>query len=328
MSLIYRALKQTEHRVAGTPASASMFSSTADPVVEPKNLQSNRVLLACVCILIVIAIAIAIGLMGVLISRLQPKSVDSLSSPVPAKTVKTDLVSSPATGVAIGERQLDKLPTMELAAAKVSVLGNATLAPSPTVAAARAPMLTLTRTLASTVSVPVVSKLSTPAPAVKPIEPAFTAAPSPSAPALAVASSPANKDKLAAGLEPVAANVNIPELFDVFNRALLDRDIALAKRQLLAIQSNLPEFSIARLRAEAWFAQQTAEVDAARRLYLRLLEKLPGDEAASVNLATIERNQLRFDAAKDALTKALRNNPNSTVLRAALDQIAQNTPPK
>jgi predicted Zn-dependent protease len=97
----------------------------------------------------------------------------------------------------------------------------------------------------------------------------------------------------------------------------------LAQTQLQGIQAMLPESSVARLRAESWFAHQTGDVDSASRIYRRLLEKVPGDELSSVNLAAIEKKRQRPDQAKEVLAKALRQNPSSSVLRSAIDQLAQ-----
>lgn len=339
MSLMYRALQQTEQRSAGVIVPGLTQASTAPPVVEARLRQPNRSLLPGVGVAAAALALLAAGLTVVLVSRIQPVNAVVPAYPLAGVAEKVVPValgmtssSSPAD-VVVPPRQMDKLPTMELAVpiaslpAKLSPPRIATTAPM-------APSAVTPIVRPITVRTPVVppltaAKTSVSASVAKPdpVLTAVTATPLASAVVAAAIPAPATKDT-AVRPEPVAVNVTIPELFEVFNRALLDRDIALAKRQLALIQSNLPEFSIARLRAEAWFSQQTADTEGARRLYLRLLEKLPGDEAASVNLATIERAQLRFDAAKEALTKGLRNNPNSAVLRAALDQIAQSAAPK
>jgi tetratricopeptide (TPR) repeat protein len=112
-------------------------------------------------------------------------------------------------------------------------------------------------------------------------------------------------------------------LFDALNQALERQDKALAQTKLQGIQSQLAESSVARLRAESWFAHQTGDLDNASRIYRRLLEKMPGDELTSVNLASIEKKRQRPDEAKAVLAKALRQNPSSGVLRSAVEQLAQ-----
>ena len=122
----------------------------------------------------------------------------------------------------------------------------------------------------------------------------------------------------------VEASVSVADLFGSLNRALANRDEPLAKRHLTAIQARLPEGSVARLRAEAWFSHQSGDVDGAGQIYRSLLNKLPGDEHAGVNLASIEKKLQRADRAKEVLSAALRHNPASVALRAALDQLALN----
>ena len=121
--------------------------------------------------------------------------------------------------------------------------------------------------------------------------------------------------------EPAAtAGMDVSELFDGLNRALETRDEATAARHLQAIRVRLSESSLARLRAEGWYAFRTGDFDKAQRFYRRLLEKLPGDENASLALASIERQEQRPELAREILSKSLKANPGSTVLRTALDQ--------
>ena len=259
----------------------------------------------------------------------QVQALTSVPSPAPKLAPKS--VPIPATVAVALPKSTPPLATVAIPApAAVAMSAPMTIAMQapPTAQASVAKVNVASKTpLPIPAPVPAAAKLSAEAPASKPTETA-SVAPLLIAAAPAVASPAQAKDKPIAAPAPAAVSVNIQELFEVFNRALADRDTTLAQKQLALIQSNLPEFSIARMRAEAWFAQQTADMDVARRLYVRLLDKLPGDESASVNLASIERLQMRFDAAKETLAKALRNNPNSTVLRSALDQITLNVAPK
>lgn len=119
------------------------------------------------------------------------------------------------------------------------------------------------------------------------------------------------------------SSVSLSELFERLNRALANGDQQLAQRDLTVIQQRLPEASVARLRAEAWFAHQSGDVDGAAHIYHRLLLKLPGDEHVVINLASIEKKFERLDRAKEILSTALQHNPTSSVLRTALNQLAQ-----
>lgn len=112
-------------------------------------------------------------------------------------------------------------------------------------------------------------------------------------------------------------------LFDRFNRALSARDHAQARQHLDTIQAALPASSVARWRAEAWFSYQTGELERARDAYRGLLDKLPGDENATLSLVAIEQRLEKPGPAREVLEASLRHNPNSAMLRTALDRLQQ-----
>lgn len=112
------------------------------------------------------------------------------------------------------------------------------------------------------------------------------------------------------------------------NLALENKDDAGARRHLQAIQAQLPVTSVARLRAEAWFAYQSGDLTSAQRTYRRLLDRLPGDEQAALTLSAIEKRNARPDQARDILARSLRVNPGSAPLRSAMDRLATSESPK
>ena len=116
-------------------------------------------------------------------------------------------------------------------------------------------------------------------------------------------------------------SANLGELFEKLNRALEKQDRASADEHLRDIQAQLPVGSVARLRSEAWFFMQTGDLEKGAQTYRKILDKLPGDELASLNLAVLERNRQRTSNAVDVLSGSLKLNPNSTALRTALDQM-------
>lgn len=108
-----------------------------------------------------------------------------------------------------------------------------------------------------------------------------------------IVAEPVPRHEAAAAQAPVAAQQQAPredlaERFDAMNRALETRDEASAKQHLQAIRSVLPENSVARQRAQAWFAYRTGDLALAQSIYRRLLERLPGDEQASATLAALQ----------------------------------------
>jgi outer membrane protein assembly factor BamD (BamD/ComL family) len=152
-----------------------------------------------------------------------------------------------------------------------------------------------------------------PAPAVK--EPPATVVPArPAAAAVAPAASAAPDD--------------LSERFEGMNHALDNKDDATARRHLQAIQAQLPATSVARLRAEAWFAYQSGNLSSAQRTYRHLLDRLPADEQSALTLAAIEKKSARPDQARDILSRSLRHNPGSAPLRSAMDQLAASEAPK
>lgn len=116
-----------------------------------------------------------------------------------------------------------------------------------------------------------------------------------------------------------AADLSI--VFRDLNNALALNDLPKAEQSLAIIRASLPSSSLARLRAEAWFAFQTKDLASAREHYRAVLEKLPGDEQASLNLAALERQADRHEQAQEVLQQALRHNPNAEALRTALNQV-------
>lgn len=115
---------------------------------------------------------------------------------------------------------------------------------------------------------------------------------------------------------------DIASLFDAMNQALALGNKNEARQQLDAIESSLPESSVARLRAEAWYAHQTGDLDAARLTYRKVLGKLQGDEYAALNLVAIERQAGQTEQAREVLVRATRSNPDSVALRNALAQLS------
>lgn len=155
----------------------------------------------------------------------------------------------------------------------------------------------------------------------RPADPAASTTVTDLNPAAQSAVATASKAMLAPTVQPTTEDMRT--LFNALNHALEGQDKALAQSKLQEIQSRLAESSVARLRAESWFAHQTGDLDNASRIYRRLLEKMPGDELTNVNLAAIEKMRQRSGEAKAVLAKALRHNPSSTVLRSAVEQLAQ-----
>lgn len=97
-----------------------------------------------------------------------------------------------------------------------------------------------------------------------------------------------------------------------------------AERELGALKAVLPADALGLLRAQAWFDLKGGREDAAAQSYRQILDRMPGDEEAAVNLASIQARQSDQEGARTTLDTAARLNPDSAALRAALAQYTPN----
>lgn len=121
-----------------------------------------------------------------------------------------------------------------------------------------------------------------------------------------------------ASVADVAPLVPVEKRYALFLASMKAGDLVGAREQLTALQSQIPPGTMSRLRAEAWFALQSGNEVDARRGYQDILERVPGDEEASINLASIEARAGHRESARQVLTDALANNPGSEALLATL----------
>lgn len=319
MSLIYQALKQTEQEApAAVVASAAAAAPRTVPVVPPA--ASGRLRGPLLLGAVVASAGIVAGLL--------------LSQREPAAGVAANAAPSAPVAVAPAPADMPPLPTAPVAPLPVAAPDASPASVPGALAAlplAEPPLPTVPPrlTLSTSLSVRPAAATTESTPAVAPPPAAVSApvpgaAPAPAQPVSQARPAPVEVTvRSTGGATEGASNEDISELFDGLNRALEARDEAQAQRHLQGIRNRLPEGSLARLRAEGWHAYRTGDAERAQRVYRRLLEKLPGDENASLTLASIERQGQRPDQAREVLARSLRHNPNSTVLRAALDQASQ-----
>ena len=316
MSLIYQALKQTEQQApAAVVASASAAAPRAVPAVPPAGPGRLR------APLLLGAVVAGAGIVaGLLLSQREPVA-----------GVATAAVPSAPTAVAPAPAEVPSQPTAGVPPLPTAALPAAAPGAVAALPVAEAPLPTVPPRLMLSTSLSVRPAATEAAPAVT-APPAAVPAPTPAPAAAPAAAQPVSQARPApaevtvratGGTTESASNEDISELFDGLNRALEARDEAQAQRHLQGIRNRLPEGSLARLRAEGWHAYRTGDAERAQRVYRRLLEKLPGDENASLTLASIERQGQRPDQAREVLARSLRHNPNSAMLRSALDQASQ-----
>lgn len=106
--------------------------------------------------------------------------------------------------------------------------------------------------------------------------------------------------------------------FVLFLEAMRLKDIPGAEHELAGLRRQLTRSSLSLVRAEAWFAYASGDTATARQEYREVIERSPGDEEASINLASIEAAQQQTEVARQILSNALRVNPESEVLKSTL----------
>lgn len=109
-------------------------------------------------------------------------------------------------------------------------------------------------------------------------------------------------------------------LFARFVTAMKDARTDDAERELAALKARLPEGTLGLVRAQAWFDLRAGRDAAAADGYRSILERMPGDEEAAINLASIQSRQQKTEEARAILDAAARLHPDSAALRAALAQ--------
>lgn len=110
----------------------------------------------------------------------------------------------------------------------------------------------------------------------------------------------------------------VEQRFAEFMVAMNAQDWNGAQQQLDALRKRLPPQAAGLLRAQAWFDLQRGELDSARQGYQQLLERLPGDEEAAINLASVLSRQGQGEAARQVLLQAVQIRPDAPRLRDAL----------
>lgn len=240
--------------------------------------------------------------------------------PLPAATAVAAAVPAPATAAVPADvtATAGGAPApVAVSTPAVAVVAAGTPSPSPSMApvAAPAPVAAVAMEPASPKSVVVASQRSDAATAAAPtaIRPGQTRqARSMSRSNAAAASAPASA--------PVVDDTPVELRFARFVAAMKESRGADAERELAALKERLPAGSLGLLRAQAWFDLRAGRDAAAADGYRAILDRMPGDEEASINLASIQSRQQKPEEARATLDASLRMQPDSAALRAALAQ--------
>lgn len=128
----------------------------------------------------------------------------------------------------------------------------------------------------------------------------------------------------AAAPDPLEDEEPIELLFARFVASMRVNQKEEAAHTLALLERRLPQGSLVLLRAQAWAHLSSGRDAQAAHLYRTVLERMPGDEGAAINLASILSRSRQQEEARSILADAVRLRPDSTALRAALDQFTPN----
>lgn len=123
---------------------------------------------------------------------------------------------------------------------------------------------------------------------------------------------------------PKADDTPVQVRFTRFVAAMRGGQTTDAERELTALKAVLPANALGLQRAQAWFDLRTGNEARAAKAYRGILERLPGDAEAAINLASIQAKEADQEGARATLDAAARLNPDSAALRAALAQYTPN----
>lgn len=314
MSLIHDALKSMDAPQDSKPAMAR--ASKAAVRGRPAWLDA----------MLAFAVVLGAGILGWFVwqTQMKPKALPppmaAAPNPVPASAPAPLAVTSPVTETAAPAAA----PASTMAAAPAPAVPALAAVPTPAVAAA------------APAAAPVQSPTPAPAVAVEPAAPKTVLAAGPRGETVAPAAAAVNRSSTtrqargvtrsttaaAPAVAPAPAVDDAPvELrFARFVAAMKESRTADAERELAALKERLPAGSLGLVRAQAWFDLRAGRDAAAADGYRTILERLPGDEEAAINLASIQSRQQKTEEARATLDAASRLQPDSAALRAALAQ--------
>lgn len=331
MSLIHDALKEMDLPAVADDGSARVVASLATPKRHLRVLPT------------VVAFAGVLALGGVAYAgwqTLRPKPEPALAVVVPALAapikpvvlaggVPAVLAAEPGTPVVAGVAVPVMAPvTVAMAAVEPSALATSDAvaaassinvasvssappaAPAPMRVAAIRPRTALAEPRDADAFAPVQVATAEPRPARQSVEPAPWREARPAKPERA--------DRLDKAGRGALDTVSPEERFSLFLQAMQGRNNAEAERQLSSLRMQLTRSSVSLLRAEAWFASANGDSVRASREYQEIIERLPGDEEASINLAAIEAGLQHTERARQILADALSVYPESAPLKSTL----------
>ncbi|MGE8224681.1 MAG: tetratricopeptide repeat protein [Stenotrophomonas sp.] len=138
---------------------------------------------------------------------------------------------------------------------------------------------------------------------------------------ISVSEAPAAQKSVAKAATPTAGDepdpAQVRTAMSRLQAAVAGGDIAVRDASLDELQKLLPADSLTLLRARAWAAHGGNDIEGAERYYRAILQRVPDDEYAGVNLALIDARRGDVNEARERLARlAARNSGSQMVSRA------------
>lgn len=113
----------------------------------------------------------------------------------------------------------------------------------------------------------------------------------------------------------------VAKAINTIERALRADDLDAARAGLATLEALLPARSLTLLRMQAWVAHRAEDDIEATARYRELLQRVPGDRNASINLALLEARQGDIDGASRRLVALRASAGESAELAAAMAHV-------
>lgn len=203
-----------------------------------------------------------------------------------------------------------------------------------TVTSASGSDLPPTAAMPATIQTPATAAMHSTVPVVEPLEsaPAATTAAAPAPlPSPATASTPAPTQPISIKLEHHASSsgerrhetddARVAHNVATLESAMANGDLPTARQALAQLDALLPSESLTLLRMQAWVAHAGNDTGGAEKLYRRIVERVPDDVNAGVNIALLDARRGELDDAHQRLTRLSGRYPRSPQIARALAEL-------
>lgn len=189
-------------------------------------------------------------------------------------------------------------------------------------------------TMPAAIQTPAAAAVHSAAPAVEPLESAIaaaTAAVPAQMPSPAAAPTPSPAQPISIKLERHTSSsgerhretddARVAHNVATLESAMANGDLPTARQALAQLDALLPGESLTLLRMQAWVAHAGNDTGGAEKLYRRIVERVPDDVNAGVNIALLDARRGELDDARQRLTRLSGRYPRSPQIARALAEL-------